>query len=146
MLLLSVLPTLTVFVLIVLIAKRAEEHIRWINSITPGDTEVKVSLRLHLAFGLVFLVGFGLESVVDLNSLLNLSGYVHIVPGWEQDDQFCKYYFLSNYFTNIITNFANTVILIHTKSIRAALAEIYRNSTQHARRVTRMLGGTRDNA
>ena len=104
--------------------------------VTPAFQQMKSDLRLLYAFGIVYIPGYGLNFVVSINTLINLCGYVNILPYWESNEAFCEYKFASDALANILINFSNSVIVVQSRHVQVALKKMYRVTSRVVRNVS----------
>ena len=133
------LPTVTVFMVLIFcrakkLLKRFEEETN--GQLTPAYQRMKGDLRLLYAFGIVYILGFGLNFVAMLNSLINLSGYLHVLPDWERNETFCEYKSAFEALANILINFSNSVIVVQSRHVQIALKKMYRVTSRVVRNVS----------
>ena len=138
MLLNYALPLPVVVTLLVLILLKARQHLARIKENYSQDTALQLgtNLRLLYAFGVVYILGFGLEFVVSVNSLVNLSGYLDIVPLWKKSATFCGYLFGFDEVANMVLNFTNSLIIVQSRHVQCALKKMYRATSQGLRNVS----------
>ena len=135
------LPFPILIILLMMISCTARKHLSRIADIentqsVPAIQQMKADLRLLYAFGAVYIVGFGLNFVVNINSLVNLSGFLQVLPHWESNDTFCEYLFASDAIANILINFSNSLIVVQSRHVQGALKKMYRNTSRVVRKVT----------
>ena len=136
------LPLPIIIVLMVVISVKARKLLRRIASqentllSTPAVQQMRADLKLLYAFGAVYIVGYGLNFVVSINSLINLSGFLQVLPHWESNETFCEYLFASDGLANILINFSNSLIVVQSRHVQGALKKMYRNTSRVVRKVT----------
>ena len=135
------LPFPILIILLMMISCTARKHLSRIADIentqsVPAIQQMKADLRLLYAFGAVYIVGFGLNFVVNINSLVNLSGFLQVLPHWESNDTFCEYLFAFDAIANILINFSNSLIVVQSRHVQGALKKMYRNTSRVVRKVT----------
>ena len=140
--LLAAAPVPLVLILMILTALKARQHLSTIASDEDMPTvlasqQIEGDLKLLQAFGVVYILGFGLMFVVNVNQLLNLSGAVNVVPYWQDDLTFCVYYNCIDQICNMVINFANSSIIVRTRNVQGALKRMYRASSRAVRHITR---------
>ena len=92
--------------------------------------QMEGDLKLLYAFGVVYVVGFGLMFVVNVNQLLNLGGVVNVVPYWQSSPTFCVYMTCCEQVSNMVINFANSVIIVQSRQVRGVLRRVARRFTR----------------
>ena len=92
--------------------------------------QMEGDLKLLHAFGVVYVVGFGLMFVVNVNQLLNLGGVVSVVPYWQSTPTFCVYMTCCEQVSNMVINFANSVIIVQSRQVRDVLRKVARKFTR----------------
>ncbi|KAL5269480.1 hypothetical protein ACHWQZ_G003088 [Mnemiopsis leidyi] len=116
-----------VFVLLALTSVKAR---RELSRITAGDMALSPSvsrdLNLIYSFGIIFLLGYGLLFVADVNSLINLGGVINVVPYWQQDVKMCKILGAADTVCNVLAGFSNSVILVRSRNVKQTLRRMYR--------------------
>ena len=135
------LPLPIVVILMVLIFWRAKKLLNRCaedenTRLTSAYQRMISDLRLLYAFGIVYILGYGLNFVVSLNSLINLSGYLHVLPHWESNETFCEYLFAFDALANILINFSNSVIVVQSRHVQIALKKMYRVTSRVVRNVS----------
>ena len=135
------LPFPIVITLLVMIFLTARKNLSRIADIenAPSVTalqQIKADLRLLYAFGAVYFVGYGPDFVVSVYSLVNLSGFLQILPHWESNATFCEYLFAYDGLANILINFSNSLIVVQSRHVQGALKKMYRNTSRVVRKVT----------
>ena len=90
-------------------------------------------LNLISAFGFVFLVGYGPLFVINMNSLINLGGAIDVIPYWQRDKDICEILGTVDTVSNVLANFANSVILVRSRHVQHALRGMYRASSRVVR-------------
>ena len=135
------LPLPILIILLVMISCTARKHLSRLADIentqsVPAIQQMKADLRLLYAFAVVYIVGFGLNFVVSINSLINLSGFLQVLPHWESNETFCEYLFASDGLANILINFSNSLIVLQSRHVQGALKKMYRNTSRVVRKVT----------
>ena len=141
MLLNQVVPLPIVVTLLVLTLRRAKIHLARIAdaediAAQTAARQVGSGLKLLYAFGLLYILGFGFEFVVAVNSLINLSGYLNVVPLWEKDPTFCQYLFGVDELVNMIINFTNSLIIVQSHHVQTALKKMYQATSNMIKNVT----------
>ena len=135
------LPFPIVITLLVMISRTARKNLSKIADIentpsVPTLQQIKADLRLLYAFGAVYFVGFCANFVSYVNSLINLSGFLQVLPHWESNDTFCEYLFASDAIANMLINFSNSLIVVQSRHVQGALKKMYRNTSRVVRKVT----------
>ena len=135
------LPFPIVITLLVMIFLSARKNLSRIADIentpsVPALQQIKADLRLLYAFGAVYFVGYGPDFVDSVYSLVNLSGFLQVLPNWESNDTFCEYLFAYDGLTNILINFSNSLIVVQSRHVQGALKKMYRNTSRVVRKVT----------
>ena len=141
MLLNQAVPLPIVVTLLVLTLRRAKIHLARIAdaediAAQTAARQVGSGLKLLYAFGLLYILGFGFEFVVAVNSLINLSGYLNVVPLWEKDPTFCQYLFGVDELVNMIINFTNSLIIVQSHHVQTALKKMYQATSNMIKNVT----------
>ena len=142
----QVVPLPIVVTLLVLTLRRAKIHLAQIaddrdSAAQTAARQVGSGLNLLYAFGLLYILGVGLEFVVVVNSLINLSGYVDVVPLWERSPTFCEYLFGIDEVVNMIINFTNSLIIVHSHHVQIALKKMYQATSKMIKNVTNVRDG-----
>lgn len=141
----GIFPFPTVIIYFSLTISKAREHISTIESqddlvSRTNARQMWRGLKLLFWFGAVYVVGFALEFVVDVNSLINLSGYLDIVPLWESNPVFCQYLLGTDEVANLLINLSNSLIIVQSRHVQAALRRVFQATTRvvrNARNVSR---------
>ena len=81
-------------------------------------------LKVLYAFGLVYIIGFGLDFVVGINDLINLSGYADVVERWRGKAKFCEFELVFYEVSNVLLNLLNSLIIVQSKMVRGALKQV----------------------
>lgn len=133
------LPLPVVVMLLVLIAVKARRHIARIADLDKQEVaqQMEGNLRLLYLFGVVYVLGFGLTCANNFNNLINLCGYVHVTPHWSSDSTYCRYLFFVDGVVNILVNFANSLIILQSNSVRISLRKMYMSSSRLVRNITK---------
>ena len=134
------IPFPVVLILVLLIAVKARQHI---SRISEYDLEVAQQMQgglgLLYAFAAVFIFGYGLSFTASVNSMINLCGYVNVVPNWGADERICRYFFGFDAILDLLINIANSVIVARSRHVNVTLKKMYR-ATSNA---VRSIGGGR---
>ena len=128
MLLNQAVPLPIVVTLLVLIVCKARQHLTKIDDSHRGEPvarRMNSDLRLLYAFGVVYILGFGLEFVTAINSIIDLSGYLDLVPHWEKSITFCQYLYGIDELGNLIINLSNSLIIVRTRHVQTALKKMH---------------------
>ena len=140
--LLFALPLPIVVVLMFLISCKAKKLLNRLaegesSQLTPAYQRMKSDLRLLYSFGIVYILGYGLNFAVNVNSLINLSGYLNVVPDWKSSETFCQYLFVFDGLANILINFSNSVIVVQSRHVQLALKKMYQETSRIVRSFAR---------
>ena len=133
------LPLPVVMVLLVLIAVTARKHISRIVELDQREVarQMEGNLRLLYLFGAVYVLGFGLTCANNLNNLINLCGYLHVITQWSSNKTYCQYLFFVDGAANVLVNFANSLIILQSRYVKVSMKKMYRNTSRIVRNITR---------
>ena len=121
------LPLPIVVVLLFLIARKARQHIaRIAEEQYDISRQMEANLKLLYVFGAVYVLGFGFTCANSFNNLINLCGYVNLVPHWAANSTYCQYLYFFDALCNAVINLANSLIIIQSRYVRVSLRRMYR--------------------
>ena len=145
----SSFPVPIVLILLILTAYRARTYLDTISSegmTTYGSfsQQLNADLRLLEAFGIIYVVGFGANFIINVNQIINLSGILEVVPYWQKNANFCVYSMCFQELCNVIMNFSNSVIVARTRHVRVTLRNLYQSTCSVVEKLTRSGDRTRE--
>ena len=145
----SSFPVPIVLLLLILTAYRARNYLDIISSegmttYSSFSQQLNADLRLLEAFGIIYVVGFGISFIDNINQIINLSGMWEIVPYWQGSAVFCAYSLCFQELCNIIMNFSNSVIVARTRHVRVTLRKMYQSTCSVVEKFTRSGDRTRE--
>ena len=85
-----------------------------------------------------------LDTIINVNQIINLSGILEVVPYWQKNANFCVYSMCFQELCNVIMNFSNSVIVARTRHVRVTLRNLYQSTCSVVDNFTRSGDRTRE--